>query len=331
MNVDLVQIGSDLIYFLITVLGKAVFAPLISGSELYWLYWVAAFIISWGVWRIFLMKFSTNALGFRGNFFSKKIWLHPSAITDYKFYFINALIMAWLINSIWLDPSAIKDILSNFFQLKIIDNPSSKEGGVAIKVVYTILFFVIYDFGKFVAHSLLHDVELLWKFHQVHHSAEVLTPLTAYRVHAVDLAIMAWVPMIFTATLTWIFEQWAGSGIGFYAFMGFHVIIWFFNFIDHLRHWHVWVSYGEVFNNWLISPAHHQLHHSADPRHWGCNRGYELAIWDRWYGTLVLPDKNPPDLTFGLHETEKEKWKFQWQLQLRPFIEAVKCIRFGYK
>ena len=331
MNFDLTQIIHDGTYFLISVLGKAVFAPLIRDSELYWFYWLSAFLIAWIFWRIFLLNFSPNAVGFRENFFSKKIWLHPSAIRDYKFYLVNSLIMAWLINSIWLDPIAIKNFLNEVSNVSLVDAPASKDTNVTVKIAYTLLFFVVYDFGRFVAHSLLHDVELLWKFHQVHHSAEVLTPFTAYRVHAVDLAIMAWVPMIFTATLTWIFEQGSGSGIGFYMFMGFHVIIWFFNLIDHLRHWHVWVTYGPVFNKWFISPAHHQLHHSADPRHWGCNRGYELAIWDRWYGTLVLPDENPPALTLGLHENDKEKWKFQWQLQLQPFIEAIKCIRYGNK
>ena len=41
-------------------------------------------------------------------------------------------------------------------------------------LAYTVLFFIAYDFGRFVAHSLLHDIPCLWQFHKVHHSAEVL-------------------------------------------------------------------------------------------------------------------------------------------------------------
>ena len=47
-------------------------------------------------------------------------------------------------------------------------------------LLYTVLFFVAYDFGRFVAHSALHDVPVLWEFHKPHHTAEVLTPMTAF-------------------------------------------------------------------------------------------------------------------------------------------------------
>ena len=49
-----------------------------------------------------------------------------------------------------------------------------------------------------------------------------------------------------------------------------------------------------------MSPAHHQLHHSADPAHFNCNLGASLAIWDWLMGTLRMPSVKPPRLAFGV-------------------------------
>ena len=32
----------------------------------------------------------------------------------------------------------------------------------------------------------MHRIPFLWRFHQIHHSAEVLTPLTFHRIHPVE-------------------------------------------------------------------------------------------------------------------------------------------------
>jgi sterol desaturase/sphingolipid hydroxylase (fatty acid hydroxylase superfamily) len=39
------------------------------------------------------------------------------------------------------------------------------------------------------------------------------------------------------------------------------------------------------------SPAHHQIHHSTDPRHFDRNLGYALSIWDWAFGTLWVPER----------------------------------------
>ena len=53
----------------------------------------------------------------------------------------------------------------------------------------------------------------------------------------------------------------------------------------------------------LQSPAHHQIHHSTDPRHFDKNLGYCLSVWDYVFGTLYIPQKNEK-VTFGLLDTE---------------------------
>ncbi len=202
--------------------------------------------------------------------------------------------------------------------------PDPATAGIGAKVAYTILFFVAYDFGRFVAHSLLHDVRILWEFHKVHHSAEVLTPMTTFRAHPIDLAVMAWVPGVTTGVVTWLFHRYVDAGIGVYTFLGLHVVMWIGNLIGNLRHWQVWLSYGQTLNRWLISPAHHQLHHSAEPRHLGCNRGFELAIWDRLYGTLYVPTNEPETFKMGLGDGTDGRWNTVARMYLWPFRLAFR-------
>ena len=52
----------------------------------------------------------------------------------------------------------------------------------------------------------------------------------------------------------------------------------------NLQHSHVWLSFGAL-DRVFISPATHQLHHDADPRHHGRNLGNMFAIWDVMAGT----------------------------------------------
>ncbi len=49
---------------------------------------------------------------------------------------------------------------------------------------------------------------------------------------------------------------------------------------------------GRIF----VSPAHHQVHHSANPKHFNKNFGSCLALWDWMFGTLAGEDARAPHL-----------------------------------
>lgn len=54
----------------------------------------------------------------------------------------------------------------------------------------TVAVFVLFDFAQYWSHRIFHRTAL-WNLHAVHHSAEVLTPLTTCRVHPLAGLIMA--------------------------------------------------------------------------------------------------------------------------------------------
>src|SRR4029453_5732873 len=63
--------------------------------------------------------------------------------------------------------------------------------------------------GYWFNHWLSHKVPLLWEFHKVHHNAEVLTPLTNFRVHPVYTWVFTNIPA---------FSAAVANGLGNYMF-----------------------------------------------------------------------------------------------------------------
>jgi len=292
-------------------------------SFLYWPFLLSTLLIALLAWRfgwaggreLAAARWST----FRRRYLGSALWWHPSSRADYRFYFVNGILFPLLLGPLLFSDRAVSGALHEWLRPWLGAPPGGAAPGTVVVMAYTVLIFVAYDFGRFVAHSLLHDVQVLWEFHKVHHSAEVLTPLTSFRVHPVDLALMALVPALTVGLVMWVFQRLVSPGIGFHTFLGLHVLIWIFSLAGNLRHWQVWVSYGATLNRWLISPAHHQLHHSAEPQHRGCNRGFELAIWDRLYGTLCIPRNAPETFRMGLGDATDGSWDSVWRMYVRPF------------
>ena len=321
------------IYYLVFNLARAVLAFLQRDSYLYW-----PFIVSTLAIMVIAARWAVRAAPpgltwgsqFR-DYFSRRIWWHASARADYRLYFVNAMVLPALFGWLLFGDAQFVAFVDSVFGLRAppVGAPGAEFG---VRLAYTLLFFVAYDFGRFVAHCLLHDVPALWEFHKVHHSAEVLTPITAYRAHPVDLLVMAWVPAVLTGLATWVFNQYSPGPVGLYTFLGLHVLLWAVNLIDNLRHSNVWITYGARLGQWIVSPAHHQLHHSFETRHkaggrWGCNRGFSLAIWDRWYGTLCLPQPMPEQFRMGLGDGTDGTWHSVSRMYAWPFAAALRSIR----
>jgi sterol desaturase/sphingolipid hydroxylase (fatty acid hydroxylase superfamily) len=150
--------------------------------------------------------------------------------------------------------------------------------------------------------------------------------MTAYRLHPFEIVIMAATPVLLTGATTWVFNRLFGAGISVYTLLGLHVVLALLSFIDNLRHSPVWISYGHRLNHWIISPAHHQLHHSMEARHIGCNMGFSLAIWDRMMGSLIVPTDKPEVFRLGLDDASDPKYTGLVSLYVRPLADAGKRL-----
>ena len=175
----------------------------------------------------------------------------------------------------------------------------------AVALLYSVALFVVWDLSRFLAHMLMHRVPALWAFHQVHHSATVLTPLTFHRVHPVESAVYQFRGALATAAVAapffWLFRAQADA----ITLLGVPAIGLVLNVLTgNLRHSHVWLRFPPAVERWLLSPAQHQRHHSADPADFDANYGTWLAVWDRLAGTLRDSGAAPP-AAFGVPDAER--------------------------
>jgi sterol desaturase/sphingolipid hydroxylase (fatty acid hydroxylase superfamily) len=195
------------------------------------------------------------------------------------------------------------------------------------------ILFLTQDFCRYWNHYFHHERRFLWPFHAVHHSAEVMTPITFLRAHPLYTALQMVVISVLVGivqavvlfTLVGRIEPWVvyGGTLAFNAYVFFGA---------HLRHSHIWVSYGRTLEHILLSPAQHQIPHSSDPRHFDRNYGEVFAIWDWMFGTLYIPD-GPEQLEFGIADREGNRIP-QPHPTLRaamigPFVEVWHELRKG--
>ena len=168
------------------------------------------------------------------------------------------------------------------------------------RTVITVMLFLAYELGYWFNHWLSHKVPLLWEFHKVHHTAEVLTPLTNFRVHPVYTWVFANILALSAAIANGAGNYMFGDTAYQYALSDTNIIlVLFIHTYVHLQHSHMWISFRGALGRILVSPAHHQVHHSRDPKHFNRNFGSCLALWDWMFGTLYVPGKEREALTFG--------------------------------
>jgi sterol desaturase/sphingolipid hydroxylase (fatty acid hydroxylase superfamily) len=321
------ELLSQTLHYLVLHLARAASVVFQRDSYVYWPYLLSALLIALVAWR--WLRSASEPRGswssFLDSHFSARLWWHRSARADYWLYLANAVVLPLVFGFLLIDERRFTQLVAEAIGLQQLGGGGA-SASVLGRLMFTVFFFIAYDFGRFVAHCLLHDLPILWEFHKVHHSAEVLTPVTSFRAHPVELLLMAWGPLVTTGALTVVFNIVSGDRISAYVFLGTHALLFVSNLIGNLRHSPVWLSYGPLLGLWLVSPAHHQLHHSSEARHLGCNRGFELAVWDRLYGTLYVPGIEPERFRLGLGDGTESRYHSVAAMYALPFAGAARQL-----
>lgn len=257
-------------------------------------------------------------------FFPRWLYRNASFRADVAFLLFNvvafAALFGWAIVSAKFVSSAVSATLTD--QLGV--SAGIGVNSVAGKILATAALFIAYELAYWVDHYLSHRIPLLWEFHKVHHTAEVLSPLTNFRVHPVDTIVFSNILGLFIGVtqggLTYLkigipFAE--GTNMIFLAF------VWV---IGHLQHSHVWIPVTGVFGRIILSPAHHQIHHSDNPKHFDRNFGSCLSIWDWLFGTLHMPERHRERLSFGVGRRTAAHHSFVGTV-FTPFVMAWRRMR----
>jgi sterol desaturase/sphingolipid hydroxylase (fatty acid hydroxylase superfamily) len=258
--------------------------------------------------------------------FPKKVYLHKSAIADYQFFLIDRIVYALMVPIALVFTGPIIDATRAALThvLGPVSNPWD-TGAPWVMGLSMVSQILLTDFLLFYMHYTFHKIPTLWEFHKVHHSAEVMTPLTAYRMHPVEVIFNMNVTALFTGILLGVFVYLTDGGRPGFTIFGINAIQFAFYVIGfNLRHSHVPLSYGSVLSQVFVSPWMHQVHHSRETRHLDRNMGFIFSFWDRLFGTLYVPKRDEPDFELGLTTGEHVHFHNVAALYFRPFANLAR-------
>jgi sterol desaturase/sphingolipid hydroxylase (fatty acid hydroxylase superfamily) len=137
-------------------------------------------------------------------------------------------------------------------------------------------YLLCFDFLYYWFHRMQHGWPVMWRFHRFHHADLSVSVSSATRHHWLEEGLRFFVMSVPLLLLFGSPERtlpWMGIVIGVAGL-----------FI----HWNAPVRLGPLAHV-IVGPQYHRLHHSVEPRHWDRNFAVMFPLWDRLFGTQVMP------------------------------------------
>lgn len=173
---------------------------------------------------------------------------------------------------------------------------------------------VVLDGAIYLQHVASHKVPALWRLHRVHHADLDFDVTTALRFHPGEIALS----MIYKVGLVFVLGPSALAVVIFEVVLNASAI---FNHANVALP----VPLDRALRALIVTPDMHRVHHSVLRREHDTNFGFNLAIWDRLFGSYTpAPEGGQKGMTIGLGAYRSEgPSRLGWSLMLplRPLSE----------
>jgi sterol desaturase/sphingolipid hydroxylase (fatty acid hydroxylase superfamily) len=172
---------------------------------------------------------------------------------------------------------------------------------------------VCLDLAIYLQHVMFHAVPVLWRLHRMHHADLAFDVTTGARFHPIEIILSMLIKLIVIAAL----------GPPAVAVLIFEVLL---NTLAMFNHANARLPLG--FDNSLrrviVTPDMHRVHHSVVPQETNSNFGFNLAIWDRWFGTYCAqPEAGHQAMSIGISSFRTEHDLALHRMLLQPFKRSV--------
>lgn len=219
----------------------------------------------------------------------------PFTRDRWKFTLSNLLVVAFnniLLSFVPLIPySAALMVHEKFGLFNLIRLPFLVELMVCLLLLDLIIYF---------QHRLFHHVNILWRFHAMHHIDPMLDASSGLRFHPFEILISNLIK-IFAIII---------FGIAPLSVLVFEIVL---NLLAMFNHSNIGLpeSLEKKLSKVLITPSLHTIHHSIDPYESRSNYGFSVPWWDMVFKSfkesaslsqnqIHIGIKNMPDKTFQL-------------------------------
>jgi sterol desaturase/sphingolipid hydroxylase (fatty acid hydroxylase superfamily) len=188
-----------------------------------------------------------------------------------------------------------------------IFNNISAPQSVAVTTSVVLLDLVIYS-----QHVLFHAVSAFWRFHRVHHADLDFDVSTGVRFHPFEILLSALIKSSAVVVL----------GAPAVSVIIFEVLL---NSTSMFNHGNVRIaeSIDRLLRWILVTPDMHRVHHSILPKETNSNFGFNLAFWDRLFGTYQnQPAAGHERMTIGIEQFRDIRELLLDRMLLQPFRRA---------
>ncbi|CAM4204369.1 fatty acid hydroxylase family protein [Cytophagaceae bacterium 50C-KIRBA] len=149
--------------------------------------------------------------------------------------------------------------------------------------------YIVWEFAHFIYHYLAHKVRLFWCLHSTHHAPENMNLAVSYAhfflegpyadIIRASICILAGLPPAMLFAIMFIDGTWGA----------------FIHIGDHL----VKDARMGKLGNFMLSPAHHRVHHARNVQYMDTNFCNLLNIWDRVFNTYQ-PELDDVKVEYGI-------------------------------
>jgi sterol desaturase/sphingolipid hydroxylase (fatty acid hydroxylase superfamily) len=130
------------------------------------------------------------------------------------------------------------------------------------------------DAAIYFQHVMFHAVPALWRLHRVHHADPDFDVTTGLRFHPVEILLSMLVKLAAIALI----------GAPAAAVLAFEILL---NACAMFNHGNVAIpaALDRALRHVFVTPDMHRIHHSMEMAETNSNYGFNLAWWDRLFGT----------------------------------------------
>jgi sterol desaturase/sphingolipid hydroxylase (fatty acid hydroxylase superfamily) len=139
---------------------------------------------------------------------------------------------------------------------------------------------------------LFHAVPALWRLHRMHHADLDFDVTTGLRFHPAEILLSMVIKLTVVVAL----------GAPAVAVLIFEVLLNATSMFNHAN-LRLPQPLDRALRLLLVTPDMHRVHHSVVPRETNSNFGFNLALWDRLFGTYrAQPAAGHAAMTIGIEQ-----------------------------
>jgi sterol desaturase/sphingolipid hydroxylase (fatty acid hydroxylase superfamily) len=309
---------------------KTLLAVIEPSQRIFALYLLTSVVIAFFIYRAARARGAETEASFARFLFPARVWRHPSAWLDLRYFLFNKLIAGAFIVALsaWATGLAYRMVAGVVPVTDLAGQGDMAAGaGIAIVIGFMIASMVVSDFLGWFCHYLQHKSPVLWQFHKVHHSAEVMHPVSNFREHPFDNFLYVSLIGAGYGLCLGLAVRWFGYAPSVPTILGVPLLMLAFNIAGYnLRHSHIWLRWPGKLSMIFPSPAHHHVHHSCHPDHLDKNFAFMLPIWDVIFGTYHMPEDDR-DVKFGIGDGNAVELTSCTRLYWVPVRDAFRVMK----